>query len=281
MLASPAAMIFYPAIRNPMPMSVRPNLMSVYPDVVAAAPVPVTRRPHPPLAHNRHCFVTRSRRRDPDIDIRRGGRRDHGGNRAGGKAQGDQRISLVHECILADFDDHSFARAAAVTDRRDADPPVGHVEVKRKGHLADGCASRILRVDGSWRLAASNGGPHAVDRCVDYPVLYRRLRDPAGARRRRLARCRGHDGRLWTQLREAGLQGRFRPVARLRVAACDKRSDRAARPDDDDVLRHAAQFSALQRVLMAALDIELALAEDADAHLLASFARDLIEAGLG
>jgi ribosomal protein S18 acetylase RimI-like enzyme len=32
---------------------------------------------------------------------------------------------------------------------------------------------------------------------------------------------------------------------------------------------------------MAALDIELALAEDADAHPLASFARDLIEAGLG
>jgi ribosomal protein S18 acetylase RimI-like enzyme len=32
---------------------------------------------------------------------------------------------------------------------------------------------------------------------------------------------------------------------------------------------------------MAALDIELALAEDADAHRLASFARDLIEAGLG
>src|SRR5436190_23682350 len=106
---SPAAIVLHPAIGNPMPMPARTDLVPVYPDIMAAAPVPVPGRPCPPWLHGRDGFVARRRRRNPHIDICGSGGCERGGNRAGGKAQGDHCIALVHSAILADFDNESFA----------------------------------------------------------------------------------------------------------------------------------------------------------------------------
>lgn len=131
-LTAPAAVVLDPAVGYPMPVSVCTHLVPAYPHVATTAPVPVAGRPFPARTHHGHCFVARSRRRDPDVDIggsRGGDDRAHG---AGSQAQRYQHVSLVHECIPCGFRRCSFARSMCRADRTDADARVGQGDARRR-----------------------------------------------------------------------------------------------------------------------------------------------------
>ena len=98
------------------------------------------------------------------------------------------------------------------------------------------------------RSSGSITSKETTMRALAVSLLMLFIADARATRRAGRARSGGVDSRLWSGMRKARLQGRFRSVARLRAAARDEGQARAPRFHDDELRRQPRGFP-LQHVL--------------------------------